>query len=187
MKGIAFKILFPAILIGCGFLAKYILWDYPVSTGKRTGNLVKLSEKGKVLPTWEGTVDLGSGDKLTFDFSVRNEELAKEMFDFEGQAVSIYYQEHFLGWPRTTKYDVIRWRPKNEPSPQVEDSQIVEVAPTEVTASIDANAAEKLLSRTMFCSLLGAIYADQELYAKVKDTLKEKNLYLYRQIEKCNH
>lgn len=173
------KILIPVVLLTLALGAKFILWDFAVSTGKRTGNLVKLSKKGKLLKTWEGTMDLGSGDKLTFDFSVKNDEVAKQMYDHTGDEISIFYEEHMVGWPRETKYDVASWSPigGGKSTPAVAGSGSPEKTPS---AALD------LLNKTLFCSTVGSLYADQDLYNKVKKHLKANNLYLYRQIEKCN-
>ena len=47
MKSWKFKILFPVIVITLLIMAKFILWDFPMSSGKRVGNLTKISKKGK--------------------------------------------------------------------------------------------------------------------------------------------
>ncbi len=173
MKSWKFKILFPIIVLTGLVIAKYIMWDYPTSSGKRVGNLTKFSKKGKLLPTWEGTIDEGSGDKLTSYFSVSNEELAQELYNYEGKEVVIYYDQYIMGWPRDTNYDITSWKPKDANS-------------MNGGVSGGSNPALNLLSKTLFCSLLGAIYSDAELYQRVKDHVQGSNLYLYNQIENCN-
>lgn len=176
MKSLKFKIIFPIVILTIAFAGKYILWDFPISTGKRTGNLVKLSKKGKIIKTWEGTMDLGSGDLLTFDFSVRDDVLANQMYNFEGKTVSIFYEEYLAAWPWETKYNVVDWSQKNKKSPSEKIGK----------SSADTSEALNLLNKTMFCSTIGTLYSNQELYKQVKDHLKKNNLYLYRQIDKCN-
>ena len=171
-----YKILIPVIVFSLGVFGKYALWDFPVSNGKRTGNLVKISKKGKLIKTWEGTLDEGSGDKLTFYFSVKDEALAQEMYNYAGKTVSIYYDEYLVGWPRETTYNVTKWSAKDKKT----ESEV------EGEATASSSEALSLLGQTLFCSLLGSLYQDQELYQKVKEHLKTKNLYLYRQIQKCN-
>jgi hypothetical protein len=171
------KLLVPVILITLLVATKYILWDFPVSNGKRVGNLTKISKKGKFYftKTWEGTVDEGSGDKLTTNFSVKSEQLGEELYAYEGKQVILYYVEHLMGWPRDTKYDITSWKAKDENSVSVS------------YASPDGeNPLINEISKTLFCSFLGSLYQDPELYQKVKDFIKEKNLYLYRQYERCN-
>ncbi len=174
MKSWKWKIFLPIFLIALLFVGKYILWNFPVSTGKRVGNLTKLSKKGKIIPTWEGTIDEGSGDKLTSEFSVRDASIAEDIYNFEGREVIIYYEQYILGWPWETKYNVTSWKPKQ---------------PEQVVAqAIPGNEPEALniLSKTLFCSLLGTLISNNDLYQQVKEHVKETNLYLYNQFEKCN-
>ncbi len=172
MKSWKIKLLVPIVLITVGFAAKFILWDFAISTGKRVGNLTKISKKGKIFRTWEGTIDEGSGDKLTSNFSVRNNDLGDELYGYEGKQVIIYYEEHIFGWPWDTKYNVTSWKPKDPVVSQLQSNENGEV--------VDQ------LSKALFCSMLGSLYKNQELYNKVKDYMKEDNLYLYNQYEKCN-
>ena len=44
----------------------------------------------------------------------------------------------------------------------------------------------QLLNKTLFCSLLGTIFSDANLYAQVKEHIRKNNLYLFKQIETCN-
>lgn len=158
-------------------ITKLIVFDYPVSTGKRVGNLTKLSLKGKVFKTWEGTIDEGSGDKLTTYFSVRDSRLAQELYEFEGRQVVLYYEEYYLGWPRDTKYNITAWKPQdNSGSPKSTGESI---------KALD----DQLISRvgkTLFCSFLGTLINDQALYDKVKAHIEKNNLYLFKQYDSCN-
>ena len=169
------KITIPIIFITSLFLAKFILFDYVISTGKRVGNLTKISKKTRywVFKTWEGTLDEGSGDKLTSFFSVKDEEIANQLYEFEGRKVVIYYEQHVLGFPRQTNYNIVSWK-------------TIEEGPAVVQDTAQGSEALGLLSKTLFCSLLGTLYADQDLYQRVKDFLKEKNLFLFKQISQCN-
>lgn len=171
MKSWKWKILFPVLILTVLVAAKFVLWDFPISNGKRVGNLTKISKKGKFLPTWEGTIDEGSGDKLTSMFSVRNDEVAEELYNYEGKQVIVYYEQYFLGWPRDTNYNVTAWKPK--------DSNIAH-------SSANESGALSLLSQTLFCSLLGSLISNQDLYQQVKSHVKENNLYLYNQFDQCN-
>lgn len=172
MKSWRLKILLPAIIISLLVATKYVLWDFPVSSGKRVGNLTKISKKGKIIQTWEGTIDEGSGDKLTTFFSVQSNQLGEELYNFEGKEVILYYEQYILGWPRDTDYNVISWKPK--------------ILNLNVSSLGEKPAALDLLSKTLFCSLLGALFQDQDLYKKVKSHIQENNLYLYNQIGNCN-
>lgn len=174
MKSWKWKIIFPFVLVSLIVGTKYVLWDFPVSSGKRVGNLTKISKKGKIWKTWEGTIDEGSGDKLTSYFSVKDNKLAEELYQYEGKQVVLYYEEFLVGWPRDTKDVVNSWKPKN--------SEVVSSVTD--TSLVDAMASK--LSESLFCSLLGSLYQDQELYQRVKEYIKENNLYLYKQYSNCN-
>ena len=178
MKSWKWRLLFPFILVGLLVLAKYILWNFPVSNGKRVGNLTKISKKGKFwfTKTWEGTIDEGSGDQLTSQFSVKDEGLAEELYKYEGKEVVIYYEQHFLGWPRETNYVVTSWKPKNSMNFS---------SPTVNMSNNETVAGE--LSKTLFCSLLGSLYKNEKLYQEVKEFIKNDNLYLYKKYSDCNN
>jgi hypothetical protein len=105
-KIIFYLILFLLVITGIGFL----ILQYSYSDGQRAGKLVKLSRKGFLPKTYEGTLDLGSGDKLTWDFSIHNNDLGDELSRASGQMVVLEYRE--LLWPvlYKTKYDVVGWR-----------------------------------------------------------------------------
>lgn len=178
MKSWKWKILTPVILLTLIVAAKYVLWDFPVSSGKRVGNLTKISKKGKLIPTWEGTIDEGSGDKLTTYFSVKSDDIGEQLYAYEGKQVILYYNEHLMGWPRDTKYDVTDWKPKDETASSSGESSY--------SSGAGDNPLVREISKTLFCSFLGTLYKDQELYQRVKDYIKENNLYLYNQYERCN-
>jgi hypothetical protein len=147
--------------------SKYVMYDYPISSGKRVGNLTKLALRGKIWKTWEGTINEGYGDKLSM-FSVQDSDLAKELFEYEGREVIIYYEEYFYGWPNETNLNVVGWEPK-DPREKGEENPLV---------------AE--LGKSLFCSLLGTLYNDQALYQKVKEHVAASNPYIHQQYEKCN-
>ena len=176
MKSWKWKILVPVILITMGVAAKYIMWDFVVSSGKRVGNLTKISKKGKVIPTWEGTTDEGSGDKLTTLFSVKSDAIGDELYAYEGKEVILYYNEHLMGWPRDTKYDVTSWKRKNEGF----DEQ------ASVEQSVDATLLNQV-EKTLFCSFLGALRSDRQLYLQVKELIKKNNHFLFQQYDRCNN
>jgi heme-degrading monooxygenase HmoA len=179
MKSWKVKVFVPIFLVTALFIAKLVMWDFAVSTGKRVGNLTKISKKGKIFKTWEGTIDEGSGDKLTSFFSVRDEKIAKELYGYEGRKVVIYYEEYLANWPWETKYNVTSWK-KNE-----EDKVVNGSGGGGAGGSITSDVLDHL-SQTLFCSMLGTLYKDKELYDKVKNHMKENNLYIYNQYEKCN-
>lgn len=175
MKSWKFKVLFPLILVTIFVATYYILWHFPVSTGKRVGNLTKISKKGKFwfTKTWEGIIDEGSGEQLTTYFSVRSEDIANELYNYEGREVVLYYEQYLVNWPWDTTYNITSWKLK-----------VSEVAQT-ASKSVDVKLVE-YMGKTLFCSLLGSLYQDQDLYQKVKAYIKENNLFLYKQFKTCN-
>lgn len=185
MKSWKWKILAPIILVTLIFCAKWIAYDYVLSDGKRVGNLTKISKLGKTFltKTWEGTIDEGSGDKLTTNFSVKSDEIGQELYAYEGREVILYYNVHFMGWPRLTKYDIVSWKPKK----LVEKVDVVNQNNDTVGASSRSeSAAASELSKALLCSFLGSLYTDQDLYQSVKAHIKKTNLYLFNQYQRCN-
>ena len=87
--------------------------------------------------------------------------------------MTLYYEQHFFGWPRETTYDVVAWTPKDR-------------AEVGEASSDSFKEVVSVMSRTLFCSLLGTLYKDQDLYGKVKEFVKVENMYVYKQYEKCN-
>jgi len=95
----------------------YLFLTYTYSSGHRVGKLVKLSKKGFVPKTWEGTMDLGSGDQLTWQFSVHKDEIGHELSKHSGKMVRLEFRELLWKVFYETKYDVIAWkviRPEEE-------------------------------------------------------------------------
>lgn len=170
MKKFKWKILFPVLFLTILFIMKFVVLDYVVSDGKRVGNLTKISKKGKVFKTWEGTIDEGYGENLTTHFSVKDEKLAQELYAYEGKQVILYYEEHFSGFPRDTKYNIVSWTPKDGTTNNV---------------NVDKDLLDKV-GKTLFCSLLGSLYSSKELYNKVKEHVKSANPYVFNQYESCN-
>ena len=88
----------------------YLFLTYTYSSGHRVGKLVKLSKKGFVTKTWEGTMDLGSGDQLTWQFSVHKDDIGHELSKHSGKMVRLEYRELLWKVFYETKYDVIAWK-----------------------------------------------------------------------------
>ena len=70
-------------------------WSY--SDGDRAGVLLKFSKKGWVCKTYEGQLALyvvGGVAPQLWDFSVRDEEVAKQLSEAVGQEIQLHYTEH---------------------------------------------------------------------------------------------
>lgn len=88
----------PAIGIGV-WTAVALNWSY--STGKRAGYVQKISRRGFVCKTWEGTLytDIAKGFRAdSFLFTVRSDSLALAIEGMSGQRVAVTYEQH-LGIP----------------------------------------------------------------------------------------
>ncbi len=92
----AYLFLFLIIAIGLFALYTWITLSYSYSTGSRAGFLQKFSNRGWICKTWEGEIVTGSmmGNQEKFPFSVRNEELAKQIASNIGRRVEIEYDQH---------------------------------------------------------------------------------------------
>ena len=90
----------------------FVSYKWVYSEGSRSGRLVKLSKKGHLFKEWEGLLDLGSGDQLTWSFSVRGGQVGEELLKQIGEQVTVDYREHLFSIIYSTKYDVYNWRIK---------------------------------------------------------------------------
>jgi hypothetical protein len=70
---------------------------YSYSTGDRAGYIQKISKKGWFCKTWEGELamaNLPGTMPQIFNFSVRDEAIAKKLSDTIGQRISLTYEQH---------------------------------------------------------------------------------------------
>lgn len=70
-------------------------WSY--SEGERAGYLQKFSKKGWLCKTWEGEILLSSMPGAIperFAFSVRNDQIAKDLMAATGKRVVLSYAQH---------------------------------------------------------------------------------------------
>lgn len=100
-------------------IAGFVLWvlitmNWSYSSGLRSGYVQKISRKGFVCKTWEGTLytDIAKGFRSdSFSFSVRSDSLAHIIEGFAGKKVEVHYEQH-IGVPTScfgeTEYFVTR-------------------------------------------------------------------------------
>ena len=72
-----------------------LTWSY--SSGKRAGYVQKISRKGYVCKTWEGTLytDIARGFRSdSFSFTVRSDSLAHVIETLSGKRVAVEYDQH---------------------------------------------------------------------------------------------
>jgi hypothetical protein len=100
------------------FLSFMFYWTYfnTFSEGNRAGTLQKFSKKGSMFKTYEGELIMSSitstGNATIasekFFFSVKDDKVAKELFDLEGKHVTLRYEQKrgHLPWSGETDYFV---------------------------------------------------------------------------------
>ena len=99
-------------------LAFMFYWNYAntFSEGNRAGILQKFSKKGSIFKTYEGELIMSSiastGNTTIasekFLFSVKDENVAKELFGLEGKNVTLTYEQkrNHMPWSGDTNYFV---------------------------------------------------------------------------------
>lgn len=111
-----FSILLLIVIIGVG---GYTYWRYYVpysSSSVRSGQLNYVMHKGVIFKTWEGKlIQTGFRSKVAgqvesneFEFSIKTEELARELMNLTGKEVKLHYKEYYgvVLWRGYTKYIV---------------------------------------------------------------------------------
>ena len=86
--------LIPAVIIA---LWIWVALGFTYSTGERAGYLQKISKKGWICKTWEGEIamtPLPGATPQYFQFTVRNDSIAKVLEENAGKQVSLTYEEH---------------------------------------------------------------------------------------------
>ena len=145
------KITIFILIIILGVLGiSYGLVSIPYSEGVRSGRLVKLSKKGILYSTYEGTLDLGSGDQLTWNFSIHDKKIGEQLVKLSGQKVKLSYDELFFKLFYETKYNVLNFKLVNEGQADGSFCELVTVVRSfpEIVKVLRLN----LRGKTQFCS-----------------------------------
>jgi len=107
----------PALGLGL-WTAVALSWSY--SEGSRAGYVQKISRKGWLCKTWEGTLytDIAKGFRSdSFSFTVRSDSVAQLLSDLSGKRVTVTYEQH-VGVPTScfgeTEYFVVAVKPSPE-------------------------------------------------------------------------
>lgn len=93
LKRIVLPLAVLAALLALYFWAA-LQWSY--STGERAGWVQKLSNKGWLCKTWEGElalVSLPGTAPEKFTFTIRDDEVARQVTSVMGKRVSLHYEE----------------------------------------------------------------------------------------------
>ena len=91
---IAAAIVLPLLLVSI-YAGVTLHWAY--SRGERAGILQKLSQKGWVCKTWEGELAMTTVPGVAptiWDFTVRDNTVARQMAGAVGKRVVLHYNEH---------------------------------------------------------------------------------------------
>ncbi len=83
-----------ALLVFCAYI--WITLHFAYSEGERAGYLQKFSKRGWVCKTWEGEILLTSMPGAIpekFEFSVRDDEIAKQLMNATGKRVVLSYSQ----------------------------------------------------------------------------------------------
>ncbi|RTY87263.1 6-phosphogluconate dehydrogenase [Flavobacterium sp. GT3R68] len=95
------------------------LYYVPYSEGVRSGELIKISNKGMVYKTWEGEVSQGISGAQIFAFSVldKDKKVIEDLKNFQGQYVKVTYIERYrtFSWWGDTKYFVTNVEKEQSP------------------------------------------------------------------------
>ena len=115
------KVLGIGIFAIIGILLAYYAFIYFVtySEGIRSGELIKFSNKGVIVKTWEGEISQGISGAQIFSFSVldKDDEVIKKLQEYQGQYVKLTYVERYATffWLGDSKYFVTAVSPEKSP------------------------------------------------------------------------
>jgi hypothetical protein len=90
-----FIVVIMVVAIVAGYTWVALNWSY--SAGERAGFIQKFSKKGWLCKTWEGElsmVAMPGAIPEKFEFSVRNDEIAKNINAAMGKKITLYYEQH---------------------------------------------------------------------------------------------
>ena len=95
------------------------LYNATYSEGVRSGELIKVSNKGVAFKTWEGEINQGISGAQIFSFSVLDseEKVIANLQEFEGQYVQVNYVERYrtFPWWGDTRYFITEVKKVNSP------------------------------------------------------------------------
>jgi hypothetical protein len=119
--------IFIVLLLVAGGIFVYYRFFFVFGEGVKSGELNYVVYKGVVFKTYEGKLiqsgirskTVGSVQSYEFEFSVDDEELARELMLQSGKTLELHYKEYFgaLPWRGFTKFivDSIIVKPQPEP------------------------------------------------------------------------
>ena len=71
--------------------------SYSYSSGMRVGFVQKFSRKGWLCKTWEGELNItpGAAAPTIWPFTVRDDQVARQINEVLGKSVVLHYSEHY--------------------------------------------------------------------------------------------
>ncbi|MFZ4426038.1 MAG: hypothetical protein ACOYOO_02655 [Saprospiraceae bacterium] len=114
IKKRARKVLLYMLLLASAALAGYFLvCNFTYSEGTRIGYVMKISYKGLLFKTYEGTLNLATRNDLavkTWDFSANSRKTYEALGNSEGSRVKLYYKQKLkvMPWQGKTEYLVYK-------------------------------------------------------------------------------
>ncbi|MFX0556750.1 6-phosphogluconate dehydrogenase [Maribacter sp. CXY002] len=115
------KILFLFIGGIIALMALYYAFVYyvPYSEGVRSGELIKISNKGVLVKTWEGEISQGISGAQIFAFSVldKDKDVIEKLKEYQGKYVKVSYIERYATffWLGDTKYFITEVEQEQSP------------------------------------------------------------------------
>lgn len=92
------SLILAVVLVTAVFAAyTWVTLNWSFSRGERVGYVQKLSQKGWLVKTWEGELQMlpvPGAVPEKFEFSVREDEIAHKLNAAVGKKVSVYYEQH---------------------------------------------------------------------------------------------
>ena len=104
MKKVLYKILAAIIVLVIAWFA--FIYYVPYSQGTRSGELIKIGNRGVFFKTWQGELSQGISDANIFTFSIldKDQEIIDQLNAYQGKYVKLDYVERyasFIFWGET--------------------------------------------------------------------------------------
>lgn len=101
--------LYLVLLVVAGAGGYLLVCNYTYSSGTRIGYIMKISHKGMLFKTYEGTLNLATRNDLavnTWDFSAANRKVYAQISNSEGKRVKLFYKQKLkvMPWQGDTPY-----------------------------------------------------------------------------------
>jgi len=114
MMGVIVMLVFvPIVALTGGLLEGY-------SDGYREGYITKVSQRGVVFKTFEGQMQIGTGQQAAlqepFEFSISDPDMAEFVESYLGEKVRLKYKQWLIMpyWVGSSGYDIVEILPAND-------------------------------------------------------------------------